>query len=176
MPTRFMLIYGADDSKLQHIDDHPDCADGEKHKINVENLRKGLKLLGYKVAETGPYDDEVQQAHVQYLSLQSTEITGDYDEEIDESGKEFTDLKISLDVDPDDPAAQDDTFTLYSSEAVPKYKQTKTVKDDADKSNNTLELVFTKVDTALVYTLEIDPGKSGEKEYPFKNKPFGQWR
>jgi hypothetical protein len=44
MPTRFMILYGADDSKLQCIDNHPDCADGEDHKINVANLRKGLKL------------------------------------------------------------------------------------------------------------------------------------
>ena len=68
MPTRFMLLYGADDSKLRHIDDHPDCGDGEKHKNNVENLRKSLKMLGYKVALTGPYDDEVYCAHVQYMA------------------------------------------------------------------------------------------------------------
>ncbi len=68
MPTRFMLLYGADDSKLQHIDEHPDCADGENHKLNVENLRKGLKALGYDVADTGSYDDEVYVAHVRYMA------------------------------------------------------------------------------------------------------------
>ena len=67
MPTRFMILYGADDSKLQTIDQHPDCADGESHPINVENLRKGLRYLGYDVAESGPYDDEVAKAHAEYM-------------------------------------------------------------------------------------------------------------
>jgi hypothetical protein len=71
MPTRFMLLYGADDNKLQQIDDHPDRADGEEHKINVANLRKALRALGYDVAETGPYDDEVHIAHVQYMAAQT---------------------------------------------------------------------------------------------------------
>jgi hypothetical protein len=68
MPTRFMLLYGADDNKLQQIDDHPDRADGEEHKINMANLRKALRALGYDVAETGPYDEEVFRAHTAYLS------------------------------------------------------------------------------------------------------------
>jgi hypothetical protein len=75
MPTRFMLMYGADDAKLKEIDDHPDKFDGEEHKINVANLRKGLKLLGYDVEESGPYDDEVYNAHVQYIGA-STLSTG----------------------------------------------------------------------------------------------------
>jgi uncharacterized Zn-binding protein involved in type VI secretion len=68
MPTRFMLIYGADDGKLQTIDDHPDKFENEEHKINVKNLRKGLKMLGYKVKDDGPYDDEVYHAHIQYIA------------------------------------------------------------------------------------------------------------
>ena len=68
MPTRFMILFGADDSKLQQIDDHPDKFDGEEHQINVANLRKGLKLLGYEVADCGVYDEEVYSAHAQYLA------------------------------------------------------------------------------------------------------------
>jgi predicted 3-demethylubiquinone-9 3-methyltransferase (glyoxalase superfamily) len=68
MPTRFMILFGADDAKLREIDEHPDCANGEKHPINVANLRKGLKLLGYNVQEAGPYDNEVEVAHFQYIS------------------------------------------------------------------------------------------------------------
>lgn len=64
MPTRFILLYGADDSKLQEINEHPDDAE---HKITVENLRKGLRTLGYDVAETGAYDNELYQAHLQYI-------------------------------------------------------------------------------------------------------------
>ena len=46
MPTRFMLLYGMEDGKIKEIDEHPDHFEGEAHKINVKNLRRGLKLLG----------------------------------------------------------------------------------------------------------------------------------
>jgi uncharacterized Zn-binding protein involved in type VI secretion len=69
MPTRFMILYGADDSKLQQIDPHPDNFEGAaEHKLNVANLRKGLRQLGAKIAETGPYDDELWQAHARYIN------------------------------------------------------------------------------------------------------------
>ncbi len=68
MPTRFMILYGADDAKLQQIDDHPDCADGEEHKMNVANLRKGLRLLGYAVEDGSVYDEYVYMAHLQYMA------------------------------------------------------------------------------------------------------------
>ncbi len=68
MPTRFMLLYGADDAKLQCVDNHPDNFEGAtEHKITVTNLRKGLRLLGAKIAKTGPYDDDLWMAHTQYL-------------------------------------------------------------------------------------------------------------
>jgi uncharacterized Zn-binding protein involved in type VI secretion len=75
MPTRFMLIYGADDAKLKDINDHPDKFKDD-HKINVANLRKGLKLLGYDVKDTGAYDDEVLHAHLQYIA---TVISGKFE-------------------------------------------------------------------------------------------------
>jgi hypothetical protein len=69
MPTRFMLLYGADDAKLMKIDKHPDnFAGAAEHKIAVTNLRKGLRLLGAKVAETGAYDDALWQAHTRYIN------------------------------------------------------------------------------------------------------------
>jgi len=69
MPTRFMLLYGMDDNSLSSADNHPDnFENAEAHVINIENLRKGLKLLGYEVADSGSYDDEVYVAHMQYLS------------------------------------------------------------------------------------------------------------
>ncbi|MDG5816361.1 PAAR domain-containing protein [Chitinispirillales bacterium ANBcel5] len=68
MPTRFMLLYGMDDSQIKEIDDHPDCFDGEEHKINVKNLRRGLKFLGYDVKNDGPFDDEVWIGFVQHLA------------------------------------------------------------------------------------------------------------
>lgn len=68
MPTRFFLIYGMDDGKLKEMNDHPDRFADEEHKINVANLRRGLKLLGYDVKDDGPFDDEVWFALVQFLS------------------------------------------------------------------------------------------------------------
>lgn len=67
MPTRFMILFGADDSKLKEIDKHPDSFDGQpENKLTVTNLRKGLKLLGYEVKETGPFDDELYTALYHY--------------------------------------------------------------------------------------------------------------
>jgi len=183
MPTRFMILYGADDSKLQQIDDHPDKFENEEHKINVANLRKGLKLLGYEVKDSGPYDEELLREHIRYIATTMSSRAYPYDELEDdeelqkESGeeKETGTLSIKLDIDPNDPVAQDDTFSLYSTDSKKTYKQVKTVKDDADSKNNTLELVFTGLDKALNYTLEIDPGSSGKVEYLFRNRKYGKW-
>jgi len=69
MPTRFMLLYGADDSKLKSIDKHPDnFENAPEHKISVSNLCKGLRILGTKIAETGSYDDDLWKAHAQYMN------------------------------------------------------------------------------------------------------------
>jgi hypothetical protein len=72
MPSRFMLLYGADDGKLRgrgNIDDHPDkFSNKADHKINVDNLRKGLILLGYSdVEESGPFDEHVYHALLRHL-------------------------------------------------------------------------------------------------------------
>jgi uncharacterized Zn-binding protein involved in type VI secretion len=67
MPTRFMLLHGMDDDNLQQKDDHPDRFGEEEHTVTVSNLRKALRLLGYKVAEKGAFDDGVLAAHAAYL-------------------------------------------------------------------------------------------------------------
>jgi hypothetical protein len=56
-----------EDSKIKDINDHPDRFEDEEHKINITNLRKGLKLLGYEVEEKGAFDDEVWIAFVKHL-------------------------------------------------------------------------------------------------------------
>lgn len=69
MPTRFMLLYGADDLKLKCIDNHPDNFENAPvHKINIANLRKGLRLLGAEIEISGLYDDELWQAHTHYIN------------------------------------------------------------------------------------------------------------
>ncbi len=66
MPTRYMLLYGADDDQLQEIDNHHDVAEGEEHKISVSNLRKALILQGSNIEDCGAYDDEVYGAYLDY--------------------------------------------------------------------------------------------------------------
>lgn len=266
MPTRFMILYGADDNKLQCVDNHPDCTDGEDHKINVANLRKGLKLLGFAIAESGPYDDELLKAHIRFCgsvmthtapviekqkkdeeaqqeemekeeAKQKSEEEEKKKEESKKSGEEAkakpkghgladalkqdkpsektkTDeskmggaagggantvsekveskaspsedvstteriekskLTIVLDIDPEAESAYDDIYTLYSMDSNKSYLQKKTVKDDANKQNNSLELIFTDVDISLSYTLEVDSGNQGETTVIFENKRYGEW-
>ncbi len=182
MPTRFMLLYGADDTKLQQIDDHPDRFDGEEHKITVANLRKGLRLLGYEVAEEGAYDEELLQAHLRYLSTATSGVSPEaldelYDDETtdDEQPKETGTLKVSLKIEPDDADAREDSYILYSTDRERTYQQVKTVKDDTIQGNDTLDLTFTDVDKSLRYTLEIDKRSSGRKVYIFRNRAYGKW-
>jgi len=72
MPTRFMILYGADDEGLKangNIDDYPDSFEGEpEHKMNVAKIREALILFGnYNIKETGPFDHDVYFAFLQYL-------------------------------------------------------------------------------------------------------------
>jgi hypothetical protein len=71
MPSRFMLLYGADDGelrKLGNIDEHPDNFEDEpEHEISVEKLREALILFGNDIEKTGPFDDNVNFAFLQYL-------------------------------------------------------------------------------------------------------------
>jgi len=68
MPTRFLILYGADDLKLKTIDNHPDSFDGKpEHKLNVVNLKKALRLMGGKVSESTLYDEETLIAHRDYI-------------------------------------------------------------------------------------------------------------
>lgn len=79
MPTRFMLLYGMDDDKLKHIDEHPDRFEGEEHKINIANLKRGLRLLGYNIADDKRqyFDDEVWIVFMQYLATQPSNYNRD---------------------------------------------------------------------------------------------------
>jgi hypothetical protein len=94
MPSRFMLLYGADDDELRkqgNIDEHPDnFKDGpeeDKQKISVKMLRKGLKLLGYNVEENGPFDDAVYHAFLHYHRQHGrVKLDGVYEDE-DDHGK-----------------------------------------------------------------------------------------
>jgi len=177
MPTKYMILYGADDSRLTDIADHPDCTDEQEHKINVANLRKALILQGAEIPETGPYDDDVYIAFLQYAAKCTRQLKMDELEyEANNQNRDNTGiLNISLDIDPDDPKTQDDTFTLYSCDSRKSYSAVKTVKDDLKSGNDTLELMFENLDKSLRYTLEIDTGQDNAVETIFKNKAYGKW-
>jgi len=72
MPSRFMLLYGADDEKLRrqgNLDNHPDNFDGQpEHEISVVNLRRALRLLGYNVEDSGPFDQGLFTVFLLYLN------------------------------------------------------------------------------------------------------------
>jgi hypothetical protein len=95
MPSRYMLLCGADDDELRgrgNIDEHPDRFEGEEHKISVANLRKGLKLLGYNVEESGAFDDTVYHAFLQYHWRHGRVRLGSVCEEKDDFEKPLDDI------------------------------------------------------------------------------------
>lgn len=70
MPTRFMILYGADDSKLKEIDSHTDNFDGKpEHKLNVVNLQKALIAMGNDLQESSFFDEKTFNAFRDYISL-----------------------------------------------------------------------------------------------------------
>lgn len=72
MPSRFMLLYGADDDKLRQHGNldlhHDDFANPAEHEVSVANLRKALILLGHDIEDTGPFDEPLFIAFLRYLS------------------------------------------------------------------------------------------------------------
>jgi len=69
MPTRFMLLWGMDDARLECVAQHPgNFENGPEHPVNVANLRRALRLLGHDIAEQGPYDNDLLAAHSAYLA------------------------------------------------------------------------------------------------------------
>ncbi len=84
-------------------------------------------------------------------------------------------FSIQLDIDPDEAASADDTFTLFSTDSGQSFKQTKTIKDDKVSGDDYVDLTYIGLKRDLSYTLEVDPGKEGDPYMIFENKPFGKW-
>ncbi|HAJ79172.1 MAG TPA: hypothetical protein DCO75_05325 [Fibrobacteres bacterium] len=89
--------------------------------------------------------------------------------EIKIAGSSFT---VRLNIDPDKPESQDDTFTLYSTDDAKTYKQKLTVKDDKVPGDNCLDLEFTGIDRNLSYSLEINSGKEGGEYLLFEDTSY----
>jgi uncharacterized Zn-binding protein involved in type VI secretion len=101
MPTRFMLLYGADDGKLS-VDSLSDCfEDAPEHDICVANLRKALAYTERDLGTDGAYDNSVYSAFLGYL-LQPQTASGNgnlylIDADTDEldAGREYGDKRIA---------------------------------------------------------------------------------
>lgn len=80
------------------------------------------------------------------------------------------DLRVRLEIDPDDAKSQDDRFTLRSTDGT--FTQVKTVKDDLTPGDGWVDLRYTNLPWALSYTLEVDLGKEGGKTLVFEDVPY----
>ena len=77
-----------------------------------------------------------------------------------------------LEIDPESEEAQDDKFTLFSTDEGKTYSKTLTVKDDKVPNNEVTDLEFTGLNPSLNYSLEIDPGDEGDPYLLIDNVPF----
>lgn len=83
-------------------------------------------------------------------------------------------LIIELEIDPEDVAATDDAYTLFSADPGKSYSKTLTVKDDTVQGDDMVSLRFEKIKPDLTYSLEIDPGADGAKYLMFENIPYSE--
>ncbi|MCL2183238.1 MAG: PAAR domain-containing protein [Chitinispirillia bacterium] len=85
MPSRFMLLYGADDFELRrrkNMDIHPDGFDGQpEHEVSVASLREALWILGYANERKGPFDNTLYGPLLKYLNRFSPDYPQDDDAE-----------------------------------------------------------------------------------------------
>ncbi len=81
---------------------------------------------------------------------------------------------IRLNIDPNDPDSQDDTFTMFSTDQAKSYNKTLTVKDDQVPGDSYTDLSFTDLDTSLSYSMKIDLGNGGQSYLLIENMPYGE--
>jgi hypothetical protein len=81
-------------------------------------------------------------------------------------------LIVRLEIDPADAAHQGDWFSLRSTDG--NYQQHRSVKDDHTPGDQCVDLLFTGVDPALRYSLEVDPRPSGQAHLVFENRPYSE--
>jgi hypothetical protein len=96
------------------------------------------------------------------------EEDGDEDQENPTDGT----VSVRLNIDPNDPDSQDDTFTLYSTDDAKTFSKEQTVKDDQVPGDNYTDLKFTGLDTSLSYSLEINLGKDDGSYFLFEDVAY----
>ena len=138
--------------------------DGErKGKTDKEGLLKEENIIA-------------GECSVQFYLNEDNDVAVSVSDEKYKTGMEYTIkfpiFKIQLQIDPNDASSLDDSIVLYSLDEEKKYKKTLTVKDDKITGDEFIDLHFTGILSGLSYTLEIDPGKEGDKYNFFEEIPF----
>jgi hypothetical protein len=96
---------------------------------------------------------------------------GDQQEEKKESKSDGT-FSVRLNIDPNDPDSQKNTFRLFSTDDAKTYSKDQTVKDDQVPGDNYIDLKFTGLDARLSYSLEINPGEDAGSYFLFKDVAY----
>jgi hypothetical protein len=104
---------------------------------------------------------------------QQDETTDDAKDQ-DEDKESSTDgtFSVRLNIDPNDPKSQNNTFTLFSTDDAKTYSKDQTVKDDQVPGDDYIDLKFTGLDTSLSYSLEINPGEDAGSYFLFKDVAY----
>jgi len=76
-------------------------------------------------------------------------------------------LRVRLNVNPNDARTIDDTFTLIGGHEVrsPLYSQTKTTRDDLLPGDEFCDIAFSGLAPGLSYWLEVDQGQDGGRYF-----------
>ena len=139
--------------------------------------------LSYMLKKPELEDDSKDAAVTDSLAGADEETSGqdagddqqDEDKDQDEDKENTTDgtFSVRLDIDPNDPDSQDDTFTLFSTDDAKTYSKDQTVKDDQVPGDNYTDLKFTGLDTSLSYSLEINLGEDVGSYFLFEDVAYG---
>ena len=132
-------------------------------KPELDNVSDGPAVTDSLVGadeETSPQDAGDDQ--------QDQEKTQDEDQESTTDGT----FSVRLNIDPNDPKSQNNTFTLFSTDDAKTYSKDQTVKDDQVPEDNYIDLKFTGLDTSLSYSLQINPGEDAGSYFLFKDVAY----
>jgi hypothetical protein len=79
-------------------------------------------------------------------------------------------LIVRLEIDPEDPAAEDDRFVLESTDGS--YKSEKTIKDDQVPGDEYLDLHYSGLQPAKNYTLKAHDGENSDPDIIFEDVSY----
>lgn len=84
-------------------------------------------------------------------------------------------FRLELEDDPTVVDADEDTFTLFSTDSARSYEVTKTALDDITPEDSLLVILFENLDKELSYTLLVEPGDGAEPYFLFEGRKYDNW-